>query len=171
VQPTTLNAAEAEIKGFEIEVSALPVDDLTIELGLGYIDAEYTRVGSLVNLAGVFVSNEFAQIPEFTGNASVSYKFYAGGISLVPRVDLVHHSEVFLDAANSASLRQNSYNLVNASLTWESPKDTWQVRLAGTNLSDKRYFTAGFADLAVSGIAEAVAARGRQWSLQVQYRF
>ena len=48
VAPTTQNAAEAEIQGFELEVSARPVAELTLDAGIGYVDAEYTTIGAQV---------------------------------------------------------------------------------------------------------------------------
>jgi len=78
---------------------------------------------------------------------------------------------VFMDALNTQALQQASYDLLGASLTWASADERWLLRLAGMNLTDERYFTSGFADLPVSGIAEVVIARPREWSLQVQYQY
>jgi iron complex outermembrane receptor protein len=170
VAPTTQNAAEAEIRGFELELSARPVAELTLEAGVGYVDAEYTAIGPQV--VGLSKDSEFAQIPEWTGNASVAYRFgLGGGSTLTPRLDWSHHSDVFMDALNTPALQQASYDLLGASLTWSSADERWLVRLAGRNLTDERYFTSGFADLPVSGIAEVVMARPREWSLQVQYQY
>jgi iron complex outermembrane receptor protein len=170
VAPTTQNAAEAEIQGFELELSARPVAELTLEAGVGYVDAQYTSIGAQV--VGLSTASEFAQIPEWTGNASVAYRFgFGGGSALTPRLNWSYHSDVFMDALNTPALRQASYDLLGASLTWTSADERWLVRLAGQNLTDERYFTSGFADLPVSGIAEVVIARPREWSLQVQFQY
>lgn len=170
VAPTTQNAAAAEIRGFELELSARPVAELTFEAGVGYVDAEYTSIGSQV--IGLSASSEFAQIPKWTGNASIAYRFnFGSGAVLTPRVDWSYHSDVFMDAINTPAIHQGSYDLLGASLTWLSADQHWQARLSGTNLTDERYFTAGFADLPVSGIAEVVVARPRAWSLQLQYQY
>jgi iron complex outermembrane receptor protein len=170
VAPTTQNAAEAEIQGFELEVSARPVAELTLDAGIGYVDAEYTTIGAQV--VGLTPSSEFAQIPQWTGNASVAYRFgLGGGSTLTPRLDWSYHSDVFMDALNTPALHQASYDLLGASLTWSSADERWQLRLAGQNLTDERYFTSGFADLPVSGIAEVVIARPLEWSLQFQYNY
>ena len=106
------------------------------------------------------------------GNAAIAYRIgLGGGASLTPRADWSHHSQVYMDAINTPALFQDSYDLLGASLTWLAADERFEVRLAGTNLTDKKYFTAGFADLPVSGIAEVVVARPRQWSVQLQYRF
>jgi iron complex outermembrane receptor protein len=170
VAPTTQNAAEAEIRGFELELTAVPLPELTIEAGIGYTDAEYTSIGPEV--IGLTEDSKFAQIPEWTALAGVSYRLeFAGGSVLTPRIDWSYRSEAYMDAINTPAIRQPSYDLLGASLTWASADEHWQVRLAGTNLTDENYFTAGFADLPVSGIAEVVMARPREWSLQLQYEF
>ena len=40
---TIINAAKAEIKGFEAEATALPVDGLTLTGSLAYLDAKYKK--------------------------------------------------------------------------------------------------------------------------------
>jgi iron complex outermembrane receptor protein len=168
--PTTQNAAQAEIRGFEVELTARPVAQLSLEAAVGYVDAEYTAIGAQV--IGLSVDSKFAQIPEWTGSAAVAYRFDLGsGAQLTPRVDWSYHSDVFMDALNTRPEFQPAYDLLSASLTWRSAGDHWQVRLAGTNLTDERYFTAGFADLPVAGVAEVVLARPRSWSLQLQYQY
>jgi iron complex outermembrane receptor protein len=170
VAPTTQNAAEAEIQGFEVELTALPMQGLLVSIGVGYVDAEYTSIGPQV--IGLTRDSEFAQIPEWTANGSASYDFHmSGGWSLTPRLDWSYQSGAFMDAINTPEIRQPGYDVFNASLTWRSADERWQVRLAGTNLTDEEYFTAGFADLPVSGIAEVVMARPREWALQFQFDY
>lgn len=44
--PTIANAGDARIRGFELEMVAAPVDGLTINGAIGYIDAQYTSVSA-----------------------------------------------------------------------------------------------------------------------------
>ncbi len=170
VSPTTQNAAEAEIRGFELELTALPASGLRIDAGIGYTDAKYTSIGPQV--IGLTLQSKFARIPQWTGNASVQYRLgFTGGASLTPRVDWTYRSDMFMDAGNLPQLHQPSYSLLGASLSWLSADEHWEARLAGTNLTDEAYFTSGFGDLPVSGVAEVVMARPRQWSLQLQYQY
>jgi iron complex outermembrane recepter protein len=170
VAPITQNAAAAEIQGFELELTARPTAALLLEAGVGYTDAEYTEIGAQV--IGLTLDKEFAQIPEWTINAGASYDFAlpTGGV-LRPRVNWSYHSATFMDALNTPEIRQSAYDLVSASLSYTTPGERWQATLSGTNLTDERYFTSGFADLPVSGIAEVVVARPREWALSVRYRF
>lgn len=170
VAPITQNAAAANISGFELELTARPLDALLLEGGVGYTRARYAEIGPQV--IGLTREHRFAQIPEWTANAGVAYDFgLSGGARLRPRVNWSYRSAVFMDALNTPEIRQPAYGLLGASLTYESADERWRVSLAGANLADERYFTSGFADLPVSGVAEVVVGRPREWSVSVRYQF
>ena len=44
IAPIIINAGDAEIYGGELELTALPLPQLRISAGVGYLDAEYTAV-------------------------------------------------------------------------------------------------------------------------------
>lgn len=48
----TVNAASAEIKGFDIDVTAVPIEGLNIQAGLSYLDTEFTRFPDAVAYCG-----------------------------------------------------------------------------------------------------------------------
>lgn len=173
VQPVTANAASAEIKGFELELSAAPVDGLLLTAGVGYTDAEYKDLEPSVLATGVGIDNSFAQIPEWTVNAGISYQYrLANGLgSVTPRVDLVYQSGMYMDTVNTPSLRQPGYALLNAAIAYESENGNWGVTLFGRNLTDKTYLAGGFADLVDQGYAEASIGRPREWGLQLDLRY
>ena len=78
VQPLTANAGGAEVKGFELELQTVPIENLQINAGVGYTDAEYTSLDSTVLATGVTLDSKFAQVPEWTGNLDVDYTIDAG---------------------------------------------------------------------------------------------
>ena len=171
VQPLTANAAGAEIRGFELEFEALPADRLLITGGVGYTDAEYTELEDNVRALGLTEDSAFAQVPAWTGNVSASYEFDLGAGSLFPRVDVSFQSESFMDAVNTASLRQGAYALVNASLAFRPDNGPWEIKVFGKNLTDEAYFVGGFADLADQGYAEAGIGRPREWGVSLSLEF
>ncbi|MBW7836059.1 MAG: TonB-dependent receptor [Sphingomonadales bacterium] len=173
VQPVTANAASAEIKGLEIEMNAAPIDGMSISVGIGYTDAKYKDLDPSVLATGVGLDNEFAQIPEWTINAGVSYEYgLRGGMgSVTPRVDVVYQSATFLDTANTPALRQPGFALVNAAVAYESETGAWGLTLYGRNLTDKTYLTGGFADFLDQGYAEALIGRPREWGIQLDVHY
>ncbi len=171
--PITLNAADGEIRGFELEFTALPSPNLEIVGGIGFIDAEYTSVGDQVLQNSTITANsEFRQTPEWSANIGISYVInLTDALRLTPHVDLSYRDDVFFDAENSAEIAQESYSLVNASLTLDI-QDSWKVILGISNVTDEEYRVAGFSTLnATSGYSESVFAREREWYLSVKKSF
>ncbi|MYM61931.1 TonB-dependent receptor [Pseudomaricurvus sp. HS19] len=70
----TENAAEAEIKGFEADLTVMPTDDLRLTLSYSYVDAQYKEKKDLIGGVEIDTSdNEFPYIPEQSLTASVAY--------------------------------------------------------------------------------------------------
>jgi iron complex outermembrane receptor protein len=114
---TTANAAEGEIFGAELEITAAPVDNVRLELGVGYLDAEYTKVAGTAAAAGLTTSTQFVNTPEWSINSAASYDFQIRqGWALTPRVEWNFQSETFNDSQNFAGVTQSSVGLWNASL-------------------------------------------------------
>ena len=86
IAPVTQNAASAEIKGLELEILAIPVENLTVEFGVGYLDAEYTEIDPAAT--EIDLSKGLVNTPETSVNFGLSYKFDLGDIgTLSPRID------------------------------------------------------------------------------------
>jgi len=176
IAPVTRNAAEAEITGFELELTAVPGANWLIQAGVGYLDAEYTRLDPGQNfttdLREITLNSKLVNAPEWTTNVGIQYTAaFGGGGQLIPRVDWAYTSEVFKDALNYPELRQDGYHLVNAYLTYVAPQGNWEAALFGTNLSDEKYITSGFANGLTQGRITANLARPRQVGLSLVYRF
>jgi iron complex outermembrane recepter protein len=172
VQPLTANAGEADVQGFELELEAAPTADFSLNLGVGYTDAEYTELDPTVLATGVTLDSRFAQVPEWTASLGAGYDFRPGfGGVVTPRIDLAHRSAAYMNAANTASMRQDAYTLINASLTWQSADERWRVSVFGQNLGDEEYFVGGFADLVDQGYAEVLLGRPLEWGVSLSYRY
>ena len=176
IAPVTRNAAEAEITGFELELTAVPGTNWLIQAGVGYLDAEYTQLDPSQNfttdLRAITLDSELVNAPEWTTNVGIQYTAtLGGGGQLIPRVDWAYTSEVFKDALNYPELRQDAYSLVNVYLTYIQPRGNWETALFATNLTDEEYITSGFANGLTQGRITANVARPRQWGLSLMYRF
>lgn len=178
--PTIDNAGSARIKGFEVEVTAAPTTGLTLTGSLGYVDAKFTRLdpAALVNAspipgiqAGIFVGAPLPKTPKLKTNFSPRYeaKFGNGG-ALILLADWTHSSKVENDIARTLATRRQSYDLVNASITYEDPSDNWTLTVGGTNLTDDRFFTSGGANLAAGGIFGTYN-RPREWYARLGFKF
>src|SRR6188508_2220515 len=76
-----INAAKAETKGFELELTALPIDNLTLSASIAYLDAEFK---DFVTPQGADLSgNKLQDSPEWQTVESISYTLplAAGGLN------------------------------------------------------------------------------------------
>ena len=169
--PIIQNAAKARIKGFELEVFAKPVPELTIDAGLGYLDAKYREVDLRALDAGVSVDSHLQNAPEWTASDGISYAFDFPGFGTIrPRGDWSYRSKVYNDAVNTPALVQGGYHLVNASIAFEDETEHWLVTAGVKNLTKEIYLGSGYAD-SFGGILEGVYGRPREWFLSAKYSF
>ncbi|WP_439133531.1 TonB-dependent receptor, partial [Pseudomaricurvus sp.] len=81
----TVNAAKAQIKGFEADITVLPTDSLSLSFSYSYVDAGYDEnVASVPNGSGGLYEfdtsdNDFVYIPEQSLTASATYTFPMDG--------------------------------------------------------------------------------------------
>jgi iron complex outermembrane receptor protein len=170
IAPVTRNAAEANLKGAEVEAEFRPTPEWNLSAGVGYIDTEYDEIDEIAT--GVRKGNDFVNTPEWTTSASAAYTFDVGPRvgALTARLGWTYRSDTSNDAFNTPELEEDQQNLYDASLTWEAPSGDWRVILAGKNLTDRTYIVSG-ATVPMAGVTEANFARGRTWALSVERNF
>lgn len=169
VAPVTQNAASANITGFELEVQAVPVDNLFFEAGIGYLDARYSDIDE----AETFINpdNAFERVPEWALSAGVSYEIEAGGWGYItPRLDWSYKSRTYNDAFNTPALSQPGYHILNANVAITDVDERMKLIIGVKNLTDKEYLITGVFGDAMQAI-EGMYDRGRQWYVTGRLNF
>lgn len=170
VAPVTKNAASAELRGFELELQAVPAPGLYLEAALGYVDASYDDLDEAETL--VPKSNDLERIPEWTASAAVAYDFSLDEMGVItPRLDWSYSDSYFNDSWNTPQIAQeDDFQLLNATVTWNAAADDWQVVAGVINLTDEQYVVTGVYGDAFQAY-ERMYDRGRQWYTTLRYRF
>jgi iron complex outermembrane receptor protein len=104
------NAGKATVKGFEVELVAVPADWLRLQAGIGYLDADYDRfIEQGVNIAD---QRAYPFAPPWTANASLDARLMQGGLGdLHFQLDYKHSDSFFLYAySNDRSAAQNAFS-------------------------------------------------------------
>lgn len=138
------NAGSAESRGFELEVSALPVSGLTLSGSLAYLDAFYTNFivnpsappASQVNFRGQPLMNS----PKWNATAGFSWKAPLASGELTTTGQYNHTSGKFTAFSNLPTDRVGPIDLVNASVSWSPASDNWSIGLFGRNLFKEKYY-------------------------------
>ena len=160
------NAAKAEGYGLDVDFDAALTDRLGVTGGFEVLDAEFTdfssatlstprppAVGGNLTFLGDAVGNRLPYAARFSGNVGVRYKVpLASGAELKFSGNYSYRSRIFFEP--DPRLSQKPYGLLNASVTWVSPGERWQISAWGRNLADKEYVaTAAVANATVSNFA------------------
>ncbi len=159
----------ATVKGFEWEITALPVEGLRIDWTGGYnkftTDVEPPAPGA------IFPGN--VRQPEWNMHANVSYDFYMDFGTITPRVDWNWQDrQTWGTAGNRAAPDPiyviEAYGLWNAQIAYKSPDEDWSATLKVTNVADK-YFH--YEHLAGSVNGRWRVGAPREWMLTVRKEF
>lgn len=166
------NAGDAEIKGFEAELSLRPAAGLMIDASLSYIDFEYTRIDpNAGGPGGVQLDYVTPYTAKWQWSIGVQYEALLGSAgSITPRFDISHKSGVYANAVNAQSNFIPGFTVANARLTWENEDGDLRASLQVENLFDKYYLLNVF-NVTGSGYVNAQPAAPREWSVSVTKKF
>lgn len=168
--PVTANAGTAEIRGFEVELTALLTENLLVDLGYGYTDAKYSRINPITGLSSAISTDaKLVNTPEHSLNVGLDYSFVVFDQSLSARMDYSYTDDIYNDSQNSPFLHQKSLGLWNASLRLEL-SDQFQLKIFAENISDKRYIISGNSNYGL-GFHSAVYSQPRMLGASLKYNF
>ena len=180
-----VNAGDADIKGIEVEATFRPVDGLTIDSAVSYLDFEYKRFGSFTsgtttvsvggptNLAGPQFGDYAPFTPEWKWSFGIQYDIDLGNAgTLTPRFDAAYQGDIYTASANRSSNLIDAYTIANARLSWTNADDDLTVSAAVTNLFNEYYLLTIFDQtIGGQGYATGQPGRPREWALSLTKRF
>lgn len=164
------NIGDVESTGFEVELSAVPFDGLTIDLGVGYTNTEVSRAAG-DGFPGYEKGQELHGVPNLTASGSVQYVFPAfaewdGRL----RLDGNYYGES-TSFNNGTIVDRDSWQALN--LRAGVQNDTWDITAFADNLTDERANLADNRSIAAEmpGRPRIVTNRPRTIGVEARYRF
>lgn len=171
------NAGEAVSKGFELEATARPTRDLTLNLGIGYSDTNFTEGSSSSRFQK---GDRVPQVPRWTLTAAADYEH-----PISDTVDGFLHAEYsYVGSSTSVTNAiidpvtgrvipriRPSYDLVDARLGLKFGR--YEVALFGKNLTDTRANLSDSQPIAAEtvGLARVVINRPRTIGIEGRIRY
>jgi iron complex outermembrane receptor protein len=165
------------LDGFEVELTATPIDNLLISYSAGTNEYEND---DLDPTSGTYIDPSYLDQPEWNMSAGLQYTLqFAGGGTLTPRLDAFYQSHENSGPSNRSNVCPEecvpSYTVFNGRLTYLPPAGDWSLSVSATNLTDKFYWQQlGAAVTATGGFPNgrsAVASRPREWAVSFQKDF
>jgi iron complex outermembrane receptor protein len=158
-----------KVKGFEIEVELVPIDNLSLGGSVGYHKFEAPDLEARPEGQ----NRRLAAIPEIQANAGIQYDFEvpALGGTITPRLDWFYTgSQVY--SPDRTEFNQKGYSLVNARLTYNNDEHDYTIAAGVTNLFDKFYWRNYFIYQSI-GYPQINGQPGspREWYLTLSKRF
>jgi outer membrane receptor protein involved in Fe transport len=147
-QQHTLNAAEAVIRGAEIELIVVPTSYFSINAGVGYTDAYFKSFDNF-DLTGDSVADpvlakklDLNHVPKLTAYLNANYDWSLGDAGLISfRAGYSYRDKQAGNDANTFYI--DAYGLYDASVTYQSDDGRYKLSLFGKNLSNEFYTTQG----------------------------
>ena len=137
---STVNAAEAENSGIELEVDGSLGNGFAFDFYLTYLNAEYQEFfnGDYANGFAItdLSGNTLPNAPESTAKLGLTWEGAVGGGTLTVRGEAYYQDDVYFTEWNREDAYQKSYEQINASIDY-SWTDQWLLSLWGRNLSDE----------------------------------
>lgn len=137
---STINAAEAENSGLELELEGSFGNGFSFDFYLTYLSAEYQEFLNLDYANGFATAdlsgNTLPNAPESTAKLGLNWESQVGNGVLRLRGEAYYQDDVYFTEWNRADAYQASYEQYNASAEY-SWNDQWQLSVWGRNLSDE----------------------------------
>jgi iron complex outermembrane receptor protein len=132
---TTQNAGGSNIKGFELEIQAVPTRGLNFNLGAGYVDAKFNSLTPAAITSGFKLGSLVPQIPNWSINSGLEYGFDAGGKWSL-RGDFTYKGAQLLTPADATSY-QKQYALLGARISFKpAALPGIELSVEGSNLTN-----------------------------------
>lgn len=141
----TINASSAELKGFEIDLTARPAEGLTLNGNIGYLDAKYEDFLADTNNDGVIDDNsdlELRRAPKWNWTLGATYEAPIGPGEFWISGDVHYIGAHEISFLNNPALRNDGQFLVNGSVNYKIGNT--QVSAFVRNLLDEDGWTIGY---------------------------
>jgi iron complex outermembrane receptor protein len=164
------NAEGARLYGLDADLSAVVTDRFTVTAGVNYTHGRYTRftnaiaaipqaAGGNLLTTGDASGKRLQNVPDWTSSLGASYKLPTSVGEVTYSANYYHNDGWPADPDNRVA--QESYSLLDGSITWLSPGRKFSASLWGRNLTDEFYFQQlGASNFADNGVQAAARTYG-----------
>lgn len=138
-----LNAAEAHSHGLELEVQAVPMDNLNVAFSATLMEAQYDdyrNVPAPANYTGFldYSGNDVPYSPSLKLTGQVGYDFVLGsGAVVTPQVTVLYSDEYYLTDTNTVLDLQDAFAKVDLRVSWVDASRRYRFDVFANNVGDE----------------------------------
>lgn len=180
----TVNAGRARYNGVEIDLTAAPTDNLTLNLSYAYLDTKVVKVKDPDTGENITKRYAIPLAPEHSYDVSVDYTFARfSNAEMMLHLDYRWQDGAYMSGtsgpavANGDFFERPSFGLLNGRIlmAFDLPRgDRAQVALWGKNLTDRKYklFTIGMGDYEQGYVGQAFSyGEPRSYGIELTYEY
>jgi iron complex outermembrane receptor protein len=171
----TNNAGAATVQGAEIQLVAVPTENITTHVNVGYLEPKYDKyqgtvcspTGTVVDCSGI----PFEYTSKWTINLGGDYVMDLPSDlgTATFSADWNYRSTTYNSSPPIPESRQEGYGLVNTTLALSDPSGNYTIDFYGTNILNRKYKS----EVTDSGGLDFVEDPGRpaEWGIRVTAKF
>ncbi len=169
VTQTVFNS-DGTLWGGEVEIASSPIDGLDILLGMALVDSEADLPAGIRPDGGT--TSESVLAPKWTLNGLVRYGWPVFGEGeLALQADFYWKDDQIFNLSNTAVSSEDAYGVVNMSVNYTSPSDTFYASVFAKNVFDEEYREYGFDLSSGFGSCECGPGPERWFGITAGYRW
>ena len=140
------NAGAAYTRGAEVELTAVPVEGLTLNGSVAYLDAYYTQYNTYTldaggnTVAASYAGNRLMNAPRWNANIGFNWKQQVGPGKLNVTGQYNVTSSKYTNFDDLPGELVGPVHLTNASLEWAPDSAHWSIGAYGRNVFDEKYY-------------------------------
>ncbi|MCC7258498.1 MAG: TonB-dependent receptor [Gammaproteobacteria bacterium] len=160
---------DAEVYGAEVEIDSRPIDGLTLQLGMGLLDATAEDIPTI--LGDARHDRDMVGAPDVSVNALVRYEWPALGGTLAVQGWGNWQQEIWYDIQNHPVSKEDGYTVVNFRTSYTSGDEAWEVYAYVNNAFEEEYKNYSFDFSVPFGFTQVAAGLPRWWGLGARVSF
>jgi iron complex outermembrane receptor protein len=172
-----VNAGQATISGIEFDAIYVATDNITLNLGIGYMDTGFDEFMDVNPFTGEYGDQsditDLPNTPDLTINAGINYTLVADIGDFVFTAGASYRSETQINVYEAPGLDEDPYTIINAGVSFYHTDGNWSASLQGRNLTDTEARIAGY-NFPTTGLEETLVSYYNDpatVSLTVKYEF
>lgn len=160
---------DAEVWGGELEIDSRPMDGLTLQAGVGLLDAKAKDIPTITGDA--VRERDMVSAPDVSVSALVRYEWPAFGGTLAVQGWGNYQSDTWFDIQNHPVSKENGYAIANFRASYAPEGDAWEVYAFVHNAFDEEYKSYTFDFSGLFGFNQQAFGPPRWWGIGARMNF
>lgn len=166
-----VNIPKSKITGAELQAIVRPVDGLTLNAGVTYVDS---RIGTFTNFDPFgaiksFKGEAFPNTPKWQWSIAADYEFpISNGLNAFVGTNISGRSDTNGALGGNAILDIDGYTLLDLRAGVASANGRWKVSVWGRNVTDKYYWTNAYK---ISDVSARFAGMPATYGASLSFRY